>query len=111
MKILHFISASDIGDNYTTIYASTLVESMKGMAEVMLINANTQPGTTYKKQAEEFAPEIVHIHTCWDMSSAQMAKWAHSHNMPVVLSPHGKLEPWIVDERYLHEKLPKLLDR
>lgn len=109
MKILHFISASDNGDNYTTVYASTLVESMKGMAEVMLINANTQPATTYKKQAEEFAPEIVHIHTCWDMSSAQMAKWAHSHNMPVVLSPHGKLEPWIVDERYLHEKLPKLL--
>ena len=63
----------------------------------------------HKQLAEEFQPDVVHIHDCWNRPSAQLAKWAHSHNIPVVLSPHGKLDPWIVEEGYLHDKLPKLL--
>ena len=109
MKILHYLSATPPGDHYTAVFAKTLVESLQPLAQVMLIDANTQKGASPRQQTEAFAPDIVHIHTCWDLSSAQMAKWAHSHNMPVVLSPHGKLEPWVVDDNYLHEKLPKLL--
>ncbi|MBO4826322.1 MAG: glycosyltransferase [Prevotella sp.] len=109
MKILHFISAPEDNGDVTTVYVSTLVESLGSRAEVILLNANTQAASLYKKQTKDFNPDIVHIHTCWDMPSAQMAKWAHSNNMPVVLSPHGKLEPWVVDDNYLHEKLPKLL--
>ena len=76
---------------------------MAEMADVKLL-------TDYdKKQAEAFQPELVHIHDCWSRPSAEIAKWAHSHNTPVVISPHGMLDPWIVDHNYLHEKLPKLL--
>ena len=109
MKILHFISATGPSAKLTTLYASTLVDALKPAAEVMLIDGESLPPSQYKKQAQDFNPDILHIHTCWDMPTSQMARWAHISNKPVVLSPHGALEPWITNQRYLQEKLPKLL--
>ena len=109
MKILHFIPATENSADSTTMYLSTLIGLMQQKAQVMVISADGTSLSDNKRQAEAFAPQIVHIHTCWEMRSAKMAKWAHSSSIPVVLSPHGTLEPWVVERKYLHEKLPKLL--
>lgn len=103
MRVLHFCIQSENDDGIVRSYISTLLTCMASMADVKLLTSNN------KNEAKEFQPELVHIHDCWNHPSAEMAKWAHSHNIPVVISPHGKLNPWIVDQKYLHEKLPKLL--
>lgn len=109
MRILHFLPATEKSVDFTNLYLSTLVGFMQKKTEVMVIRSDGGSISDYRKQAKAFNPHILHIHTCWELPSAKMAKWAHSSNIPVVLSPHGMLEPWIVEKKYLHEKLPKLL--
>lgn len=105
MRILHFCLQNNDSADVTSKYLSALLSLMAHEAEVRLITN----GNNYQKQAEEFKPDLVHIHDCWNRTSALMAKWAHGQNIPVVVSPHGKMDPWCVDHNYLNEKLPKLL--
>lgn len=107
MRILHFYlpQQSETDTDIVNSYLSVLTDQLAGQAEVMLINS-IERNTL---QAEEIQPELIHIHGCWHRSAAMIGKWAHSHNIPYVISPHGKLDPWVVDNNYLREKLPKMM--
>ena len=54
-------------------------------------------------------PDIVHVHGCWYYPVVRQAMLAHRHGARIVFSPHGGLEPWIIHERRLSEKLAKTL--
>lgn len=54
-------------------------------------------------------PDIVHVHGCWDYTVVKQALKAHRQGSRIVFSPHGGLEPWIIAERRLSEKLCKSL--
>ena len=54
-------------------------------------------------------PDIVHVHGCWDYKVVKRALQAHRQGARIVFTPHGGLEPWIIAERRLSEKLYKTL--
>jgi hypothetical protein len=58
---------------------------------------------------DEAAPHIVHVHGCWHHATVRQAMQAHRRGARIVFTPHGGLEPWILSERRLSEKLCKTL--
>jgi hypothetical protein len=54
-------------------------------------------------------PDIVHVHGCWQYKVVRQALQAHRRGARIVFTPHGGLEPWIINERRLSEKLAKTL--
>ena len=54
-------------------------------------------------------PDIVHVHGCWQYKVVRQALQAHRQGARIVFTPHGGLEPWIINERRLSEKLCKTL--
>ena len=54
-------------------------------------------------------PDIVHVHGCWQYQIVRQALQAHRQGARIVFTPHGGLEPWIIKERRLSEKLCKTL--
>jgi hypothetical protein len=54
-------------------------------------------------------PDIVHVHGCWQYHIVRQAIAAHRQGARIVFTPHGGLEPWIINERRLSEKLAKTL--
>lgn len=59
--------------------------------------------------ADDAAPDIVHVHGCWQYKTVRQAMQAHRQGARIVFTPHGGLEPWIINERRLSEKLGKTL--
>ena len=55
------------------------------------------------------APDIVHVHGCWQYQIVRQALRAHRQGARILFTPHGGLEPWIINERRLTEKLCKTL--
>ena len=43
----------------------------------------------------EYAPEVVHVHGCFRGIQKSAVLAAKRHGVPVLLSPHGMLEPWL----------------
>lgn len=66
---------------------------------------------TLREREEPFTgrPDIVHVHGCWRYGIVRQALRYHRQGVRVVMSPHGGLEPWIISERHLTEKLSKTL--
>ena len=58
---------------------------------------------------ESNAPDMVHLHGCWNYKTVRQALKAHHHGARIVMSPHSGLEPWIVNERRVTEKMGKTL--
>ena len=44
----------------------------------------------------EFAPDITHTHGIWCYSSVVTNQYCHRTGTPYVISPHGMLDPWAV---------------
>lgn len=57
----------------------------------------------------EIKPDIVHINGCWMLQCSLTIFWAKEKGYPVILSPHGMLEPWDIKKNYWTKKLPALL--
>ena len=63
----------------------------------------------YLKLLDAIRPDVVHVNCCWQPYFAYAVLWAKEAGYPVVLSPHGMLEPWIVRRHYWTRKVPSLL--
>lgn len=85
MKILHLFPEDD-----------TLIS-----AHVAMLRERDEPFTGQ--------PDIVHVHGCWRYSIVRQALRYHREGARIVMSPHGGLEPWVIRERHLTEKLTKTL--
>lgn len=53
-------------------------------------------------------PHVVHVNSCWEVLCSYTVFWAKAMGCPVVISPHGMLEPWVIKKNYLKKKLPAL---
>lgn len=63
----------------------------------------------FNKLLDEINPDVVHVNGCWMLQCSWTVFWAKSKGYPVVLSPHGMLEPWDIKKNYWTKKLPALL--
>jgi poly(glycerol-phosphate) alpha-glucosyltransferase len=50
-------------------------------------------------------PDIVHLHGLWTYGSIAAQVWSHRTGKPVVVSPHGMLDPWALRHRRLKKAL------
>ena len=86
-------------------YVSILVEGMCHSADVRA----TDSPSDFKAICQKMEPNIVHCHGCWQYSIVNAVNTAYKNGARVILSPHGQLEPWILEEKSLQEKLHKTL--
>ena len=100
MKILHYIPQDD---DMITSYVTMLIDNMGLEAE----NVIATEEAVAKEKLKSIHFDILHIHGCWRNSSSKIIKTAVKKGCRMILSPYGQLEPWIIDERYWKEKLPK----
>ncbi len=132
MKVLHFITSIDSADIYPAEYMSALLRCMGMQAEVHLASFHTAGATPiehaqvhlfdypkhmadssfnrgFDRMLTELSPEIIHIHGCWDRTLWDAVRLSSGHDIPVVLSPHGALEPTVMQTFFLTRRLPRLV--
>lgn len=63
----------------------------------------------FYKILDDIKPDIIHVNGCWNPQCSWIIFWAKKAGYPVVLSPHGMLEPWDIKKNYWTKKLPALI--
>lgn len=56
----------------------------------------------------DFKPNIVHLHSIWNLYVHRMAIWSRQMHIPYIISPHGALTSWALRYHWW-KKLPALL--
>ena len=92
IKVLHVYPKND---DMVTRHVNMLVMGMQNSAEVKSANSSFDA----KAIIREWKPDIFWIVKTGNSARKQGAR--------VVLSPHGQLEPWVMNEDSVKEKLPK----
>ena len=100
MKILHVYPKTD---EMVAQHVTLLVEGMQHSVEVQAVSNLAD----FKSVCKSFEPDIVHCHGCWQYSIVNAGNFARKQGARIVLSPHGQLEPWVLEEKPLQEKLHK----
>lgn len=52
-----------------------------------------------RKQIGANPPDVVHTHGLWEPVGHWAARWALRHRVPLVMQPHGMLEPWALGHK------------
>ena len=100
MKILHVYPKTD---EMVAQHVTQLMEGMQLSAEVQAVSHLAD----FKSVFKTFAPDIVHCHGCWQYGIVNAGNFARRQGARIVLSPHGQLEPWVLEEKPLQEKFHK----
>ena len=100
MKILHVYPKSD---EMVAQHVAQLMDGMQLSAEVQAVSNLAD----FKIICKNFNPDIVHCHGCWQYSIVNAGNFARRQGIRIVLSPHGQLEPWVLEEKPLQEKFRK----
>ena len=102
MKVLHLYPKSD---NMIVKHINILLEGMRHSIDVRA----TDSPSDFKTICRQMEPDIVHCHGCWQYAIVNAVNYARKNGARIILSPHGQLEPWILEEKSLQEKLHKTL--
>lgn len=127
MKVLHYVPSLAIRTGGVAAYLAVLSLELgklvdlhiathdEGEQELETHNAvihRIPPGWlcyfSAKELLKELRPNVVHINGCWQPQLLFFQRAAQSLRIPVVLSPHGMLEPWIVKRHYWTRKWPAI---
>lgn len=131
MKVLHYIPSIGKAGGGVSAYLQLLSHSLGKFVELHIISHHSKDELIlencqihfiegslkhpikmkreYCALLDELQPNIVHINGCWMLQCSWTVFWAHSKEYPVVISPHGMLEPWNIKKNYWTKKLPALL--
>lgn len=129
MTIIHYIPSINKKDGGTTAYMQLLSKALGALVRLHVVTHQSDSdveieqatvhyissslGGDMKKDwnllLDAIKPAVVHINCCWMPACAFTQKWAKKKGYPVVLTPHGMLEPWIMKRNYWTKKLPALL--
>lgn len=129
MKVLHFIPRLSITSGSNIFgYKTELMDAMSKDAEVHLLTADVigQPisgisvhkysplknivGSRFSSFDKFFLsihPDIVHIHSCWNIQAYYFLKCCLKHRLQVIVTVDKQLEAWHVANHRLFSKLPK----
>lgn len=130
MKILHYIPTIDKSSGGIGSYMQLLAKELGRLVELHIITHKSPNLLVIEnakihyidgkllhilKAKQQFidllntiSPDIVHINCCWYPLCAFTQKWAQEKGYKVVLSPHGMLEPWILNKNRWLKKKPAL---
>lgn len=127
MKVLHYVPSLAVRTGGVAAYLAVLSLELgklvdlhiathdEGEQELETHNAvihRIPPGWlcyfSAKNLLKKLRPNVVHINGCWQPQLLFFQRAAQSLRIPVVLSPHGMLEPWIVKRHYWTRKWPAI---
>ena len=132
MTILHYIPSIDRSWGGVSTYMQLLSEGLGQLVDLHIVTHHSENELDIpyskihyiprnwifprcnktKKQfidiLNQVKPDIVHSNGCWEPICAYSVIWAKEQGYPVVLSPHGMLEPWILNRHYWTKKVPAL---
>lgn len=127
MKVLHYVPSLAVRTGGVAAYLAVLSSELgklvdlhiathdEGEQELETHNAvihRIPPGWlcyfSAKALLKKLRPDVVHINGCWQPQLLFFQRAAQSLRIPVVLSPHGMLEPWIVKRHYWTRKWPAI---
>lgn len=137
MRVLHYIPSLDRTGGGTSAYMQLLARELGRLADLHVVthpspnplklegctvhfiapmaSGGLRSGLTramrrdYLGLIRELRPQVVHVNGCWLPQCALIERWSQRAGIPVVLSPHGMLEPWIIHRHYWTRKLPALI--
>ena len=131
MKVLHYIPSIDQTSGGVGSYLKLLASSLGKLVELHVVSHHS-PNELYipnckihyidnglmnlfktKRQYQELLkkiqPDIIHVNACWEPLCSFTVFWAKQMGYPVVLSPHGMLEPWVLAKNHWKKKIPALV--
>lgn len=132
MKVLHYIPSIDRSSGGVGSYMQLLSKELGELVELHVITHQSENDLQLKKCHVHYIsrcwwqprkvkkqfikimnrvnPDVFHVNTCWFPIAAYTAIWNHKElHVPMVYSPHGMLEPWILKRNYWLKKLPALM--
>ncbi len=130
MKILHYIPSIDRSSGGVGSYMQLLAKELGKIVELHVVTHRSEnelpmehcqlhyisrwkrPLRMKRQWVEllrEIHPDLVHVNCCWQPESAMVQGWSTKKGFKTVYSPHGMLEPWIVQRHYWTKKVPALL--
>ena len=102
MRTLHYYPNND---SMVATYVTTICDSMGSEC----FNDKTSDAADALKRISDYHYDILHLHGCWRNSLYRVVREAQKKNIRIIVTPHGQLEPWVMNENYWKEKLPKKL--
>lgn len=129
MRVLHFITSIDRASGGTSAYMQLLAKELGKLVELHVVTHKSYNplelenckvhyikgnalGMGMKKEwlevLDEVKPDVVHVNCCWMPEIALAQRWAQERGYKVVLTPHGMLEPWIMQRHYWTKKVPAI---
>lgn len=94
MRIVHYIPQL-IDNDLLSNYLRTVTKALEEKVSVSIITYDNR-----KDMLTQACPDIIHIHSCWDYTTARLAKQMAKRGAAVILSPHGALDTY----SYRHEQ-------
>lgn len=127
MKVLHYVPSLAVRTGGVAAYLAVLSLKLGKLVDLHIAthDAREQELETHnavihkippgwlcyfsaKDLLKKLRPDVVHINGCWQPQLLFFQRAAQSLRIPVVLSPHGMLEPWIVKRHYWTRKWPAI---
>lgn len=131
MKILHYIPSIDRASGGVGAYMQLLTKELGKLVELHVVTHRSEnelrlencrlhyigmrwlPWSSTKHEfnslLDNLHPDVFHTNCCWLPLSAMTSCWAKAKGYKVVYTPHGMLEPWIMQRHYWTKKLPATL--
>ena len=129
MKVLLFMPDIDQSSGGTSTWLRTLAEELGQLVDLHIATYKTEHPLLIKNAKIHYfksslfnglknewfyllnlvQPDVVHINTCWLPVCSFLQKWTQQKKYKVMVSPHGMLEPWIINRNYWTKKLPAIL--
>lgn len=126
MKVLHYIPSVDQSSGGVGAYLKLLAHSLGKISELHVVSHHSDNELDIenctihyidhgikklfnsKKQfqslLDSIKPDIVHVNSCWEPLSSFTVFWAKQNGYPVVITPHGMLEPWVLAKNHWKKK-------
>ena len=130
MRIIHYIPSIDRESGGVGSYMQLLAEPFGKLVELHVVTHRSEHELKLencqihyinrwkhffrmKRQfvelLDQIDPDVVHVNCCWQPESAMVQRWSMNRGFKTVYSPHGMLEPWIMNRHYWTRKVPALL--
>ncbi|MDG1357791.1 MAG: glycosyltransferase [Akkermansiaceae bacterium] len=61
------------------------------------------------ERLDQISPQVLHTHGIWTYLSIGVPRWARRNNKPYIVSPHGMLDSWALDNSKLKKKVAAAL--
>ena len=92
MKVLYIYPK---GNALIQKHVEMLAEGLHQSADIFI----TDSYSSFKQNLKDYKPDIVHCHGCWNYDVIRAAMSGRKAGARIVLTPHGQMEPWAVEQQ------------